>query len=585
MIALRFFVLFFVGLMAFPAMAQDKGNIYSRLNFHRSQLNYDSAIYYNNALIAACASDSNNTGHITAIFQKANTLTLFNKYSEAFQLVLTTQNEFCGEKATDVTCDACNYIYRKLGEFMVLMQDYRQGMRYLEMTCNKEDLPQYYYEKALFYCYLNQPDSALSITAKCIATQQQKGNANKLISAYNNHGIIARRLEQYNEAIEAFSNAIQTIDSTGTAKNLRPIVMGNLGSCYNAVGNQKQAYECLLIDAEGSMKARAFLSYINAVVNMAEIEIEQQQYDVAMQRLSALLENNRIDTLLKQYNTMQINAQKLAILELLMEGNKLRGNETQYEYYSKQWISLNKQESELKMQAHQALVEEYSANALRQVTQQMETEKQLMEQQMMVMEKEEEKKQLSNWLLISGLAFSTLLLLFLFWRYRAVQTKKSIIKEAELSLAKKEQEILELKVKEEARSVQTLSLELMAKKDVSKSLLGKLHELENVSKVDLKKMGMFIQNELDLKSTRAQLQHEMGELNVAFYSELKVRYPELTETDLKLAAMIVMNMSNKEIAISKSITPESVKIAKNRLKKKMGLAGNNDLHTHLSELL
>ena len=119
----------------------------------------------------------------------------------------------------------------------------------------------------------------------------------------------------------------------------------------------------------------------------------------------------------------------------------------------------------------------------------------------------------------------------------------------------------------------------------SEIILKKLREFEQISNSDLMNLEMFIQNELGIKSTRAELQNQMGELSLNFYTELKIHHPNLSEIEVKLAAMIVMKMSNKEISISKNITPDSVKIAKNRLKKKLNLSSDDNLFEHLSKLL
>ena len=77
----------------------------------------------------------------------------------------------------------------------------------------------------------------------------------------------------------------------------------------------------------------------------------------------------------------------------------------------------------------------------------------------------------------------------------------------------------------------------------------------------------------------------MGDLSSSFYNNLKIDHPSLTDIELKLAAMIVMQMSNKEIAISKNMTPETVRNAKYRLKKKLKLTSNEDLFDTLSGYL
>ena len=84
---------------------------------------------------------------------------------------------------------------------------------------------------------------------------------------------------------------------------------------------------------------------------------------------------------------------------------------------------------------------------------------------------EKENELLEKSQIIIGLVAFSMVLLTMFLRYRTVQSKKVILKQAQLEAAEQEQEILALTVKEENRNVQALSLELLVKQDFSKSLL------------------------------------------------------------------------------------------------------------------
>lgn len=52
-------------------------------------------------------------------------------------------------------------------------------------------------------------------------------------------------------------------------------------------------------------------------------------------------------------------------------------------------------------------------------------------------------------------------------------------------------------------------------------------------------------------------------------ARLAAAYPVLTEYDLRLCVMLKANLSTKEIATLLNITPDSVKKAKHRLRKKL----------------
>jgi len=348
--------------------------------------------------------------------------------------------------------------------------------------------------------------------------------------------------------------------------------MGNLGSCYTEKGKINEAYECFLIDSKGSLLENQIGSYLLAELSLAEIDVKRKDYGNATKRLTSLLTN---------YDNHLIDDQKLRANELLMQVFKSSGNARMHDLYTSKWIELSKTILQNKLETHQGLVEQYSANSLRQVKQQMETEKELSAQELLVLQKDQEKKKLRDWLVIVALILIIITFLFFILRWRSIAK----MKETELKLSHKEQDFLELKVENESKNVQALALELSLKKDFSKSLVDKLNDIESVSKTDVKNIELYIQNELDIKSTRADLQNQMGDLSSTFHSQLNIIHPHLTELDLKLAAMVVMNMSNKDIAISKNITPGSVRIAKNRLKKKLNLPEETDLTTHLKGFL
>ncbi|GAB5526547.1 MAG: hypothetical protein Roseis2KO_44190 [Roseivirga sp.] len=64
---------------------------------------------------------------------------------------------------------------------------------------------------------------------------------------------------------------------------------------------------------------------------------------------------------------------------------------------------------------------------------------------------------------------------------------------------------------------------------------------------------------------------ELEQSNQRFQQQLKSRFPELTAYDLRLCTYLKSNLSTKEIATLLNITPDSVKKAKHRLRKKMGM--------------
>ncbi len=549
--------------------------IQENIKYHKIQVNGDSTIYYLDELIYFHESRQNEKELLDSYTKKISNLFLFDKHPEAFQLALSTIDKYCEELNKIENCKSCGKTYLYLGKLMVKMQDYRQGIKYLDLLCEADKEALYYYQKAELYRLLELPDSALMISQKGIAWAKREGNSRDLISAYNNHGIIAKELNKFNEAIVAFSDAMEVVGNEEKA-NKYAYVMGNLGSCYFEVGAFDKAYACLLIDAEGSVKYSEKGSYVNAEIDLAEIEGLRKEHNKVLERLNNLLDH---------YDKHLSVENRLLVFEYLMASYKSIGNKTAYNAHAEKWMELNKLHFQNQTETYKSLIEQFNANALKQITQKIELEKQLVDQKLIIQEKISEQKQLKNGVLIGVLLVVIIIGLLLFLRFKAIQAKESGIKDANLKLAVKEQEILALKVQEENRNVKELSHELLVKQDFSMSLIKQLDELENISKSELKSIEFFIQNELDVKSTRAQLLKQMGDLSNNFYNELKITHSDMTELELKLAAMVVMQISNKEIAISNNITLESAKKSKNRLKKKLGLQPLDDLTAYLKEFL
>ena len=67
------------------------------------------------------------------------------------------------------------------------------------------------------------------------------------------------------------------------------------------------------------------------------------------------------------------------------------------------------------------------------------------------------------------------------------------------------------------------------------------------------------------------------QVHESFYTKLDQEFPDLTKTERKLCALLKLGMSSKEIATITMIRPESVDTARSRLRKKLGLTGEDDL--------
>jgi tetratricopeptide (TPR) repeat protein/DNA-binding CsgD family transcriptional regulator len=72
------------------------------------------------------------------------------------------------------------------------------------------------------------------------------------------------------------------------------------------------------------------------------------------------------------------------------------------------------------------------------------------------------------------------------------------------------------------------------------------------------------------------------QVHQGFFEKLMKDYQDLNGNDLKLCALMKLNMESKEIATVLDISPESVKVARHRLRKKLNLATEQNLSSFLA---
>ena len=69
-----------------------------------------------------------------------------------------------------------------------------------------------------------------------------------------------------------------------------------------------------------------------------------------------------------------------------------------------------------------------------------------------------------------------------------------------------------------------------------------------------------------------------------FFSALKSECDSLTPNDLRLCALLRMNMSSKEIATMLGISADSVRVARHRVRKKLDIPHEEKLIDHLIKI-
>lgn len=84
-----------------------------------------------------------------------------------------------------------------------------------------------------------------------------------------------------------------------------------------------------------------------------------------------------------------------------------------------------------------------------------------------------------------------------------------------------------------------------------------------------------LQNSLYLDADWAKFKLHFEQVHPHFFKDLQIQHPSLTKNEVRLCAYFHLNLSTKEIATLLNIDPASVRRAKTRLYKKMGVKSGN----------
>ncbi|HEY9007184.1 tetratricopeptide repeat protein [Ohtaekwangia sp.] len=141
-------------------------------------------------------------------------------------------------------------------------------------------------------------------------------------------------------------------------------------------------------------------------------------------------------------------------------------------------------------------------------------------------------------------------------------------------------------VEEKRLQLQTAALELMEKTRLVEEAQRKI-ELQEAKPNDdetFRKYNQILQSNIITEEDWNNFRTLFEEIYPDFFSRLRYLHPSLTRADMRLLAVLKMNLSMKEAARILAISPDSVKKAKYRLKKKLGMEQEESLEDFLQQV-
>ena len=97
----------------------------------------------------------------------------------------------------------------------------------------------------------------------------------------------------------------------------------------------------------------------------------------------------------------------------------------------------------------------------------------------------------------------------------------------------------------------------------------KVNTKDQEIRLGLNKLSLMITQDLSIDRDREKFQMHINEQNSHFIHKLTESFPSITDNEKRLASLLRLNLSSKEIASILNISPKSVEMNRYRLRKKL----------------
>ena len=380
-------------------------------------------------------------------------------------------------------------------------------------------------------------------------------------------GHFHEKQKRYKEALKYQNSALELLNSTfDSPKNQKALILENIGSIYEDLENYKQAllyfHKALTINN----RTKNTHQHISIANNIGDCY-----------RKSGLIEKSIKYTHIAHTLALQMNDKPQlysALKDLAKAYHLTEQNLKAYEFLR---------------DAHKLYKVIYSENNALQISglQTVHYTKEK-EDQIQLLKKDKRIASFNNQLYLIGIV---LLISFIgaivsFYQYRISKKNQIFIIEQEL-IQRKLTDTLEneKKLKKEIdlknNSLASYALQSVQNQKVITEVADKLHNMENNKNLDMPFVIGKVRKEVEhyLKQGKDWEEFKLffEEVHPDFYEKLRLLVPNLTTSEIRLCTLLRLSMRSKDISTVLRVTPDSVRIARYRLRKKLPIKSGEDL--------
>lgn len=491
------------------------------------------------------------------------------------------------------------YAFTTKGKFQKALEHYNEGIAISRAIGDSLGWVSMLNDVGTSYKSMSQYDRSLEYYFDALALCEEMKLERGVSATLGNIGLSYFEMNEHDKALEFYQRALE-INQRLENKASLAVNYNNIGLLHGDEGRYEQAHEFHSKALELRRELGYTIEIANSLNNIGRLHMQQEHYELAVDYLMEALEiNNSRDQELssiihenlaklyissEEYDSAITHAKQT--LSLSEDFGTQLGVKIGHELMADVYQKMGDFEKALVSQQNLMAVKDNILNAekARQINElQTKYETAQKEKEIALLEQEKQRQAILRNVFLAGLILVGTIG-FLVYNRQKLKIRKNRT-ELENRQLKEKQLIRDLEFKN--RELTNHSLHLVQKNETMKQLRENISEIKQNSNglgKELQKLENMVNYSFNLDEDWEQFQHYFEEVHSGFFDVLKNEYPDLTPNELRLAALAKLNLTIKETATIMGITPNSVKTARYRLRKKLGMETEENLTSFMMEL-
>ena len=463
-------------------------------------------------------------------------------------------------KNKNVLADTYDYMgitYDQQGKDSLALAHLLMSLQIRENLGDKKKQAESFNNLCGFYWERQNFGEAMHYLQKKLTTDEELGNTEGMAMSYANFAANLYGIGNFDKALVYYNKSLKIYLEAGNKRHTATLY-NNIGTLYTELGKYDEGIAYLSKALKLRKESNNRVGYAGTLQGMSEaVFASSNNYPKAIRQCKEALEIAKdlgaahvvIATYQSMYNISKKSNHFEDALHYLELRNTIKDsitNETQRKQLTEMQVKYETQKKERKLQ--------------------------FMEQEKKILIQGNQLKEFRLYLLIAGIVLLLIASIFVVRKLRG-----------SLKTAHDEKRQVEEELFFKNKELENFALRIVEKNEFLKELKSKLANLPKQPKnsVEIREISNAIKLNLYLDSDRRQLQMRIDQVHQTFISKLTKRFPKLTKSNKRLCSLLVLELSSKDIATILNITPASVKISRNRLRKALAL----DSHANIAQFL